>query len=58
MNRTDTNERQTEGKRVKFAGKSQDEENSEKKDKSGKKGRKDDTVLGEINDDPKNKKSR
>ncbi|MGB1950677.1 MAG: hypothetical protein ACPHQ9_07935 [Marinobacter sp.] len=58
MNRTDTNERRKEGRGVRFTGKSKDEENSEQKDKSGKKGRKDDTVLGGINDDPKKKKSR
>lgn len=57
MNRTNTNPSRNEGKRMRFASKTPDEENSEQKDKSGRKGQKDDTVLGEINDDPKKKKS-
>lgn len=57
MSRVTTHESRNESKRMRFASKSPDEANADQKDKNGKKDRKGGAVLGEINDDPKKKKS-
>lgn len=58
MNRNQTMDSTNEESRKEDAGKTTDGQNGEHNDKARKKGDKDDTVLGDINDDPKEKKPR